>query len=60
MKKRVKIARDDSTLSYRAVCPDCKEVVFMVTYEAIYRGPRRESGSSLLLPVIMSVPHDCK
>lgn len=59
MTKYIRIERDNSTESWNAVCPDCKAVVYMVTAEAVARGPRRESGSSALLPVTMSVRHEC-
>jgi len=55
----VPIERNDKTLSWNAVCPECKECVFMVTDEAVAHGPRRPSGSSLLLPVTMTARHDC-
>lgn len=55
----VPIEWSDKTLSYNAVCPACGKCVFMVTAEAIKVGPRRPSGSSLLLPVTMAVPHAC-
>jgi len=59
MSKYVRIERDDSTDSWNAVCPDCKKCVYMVTAEAVAYGPRRDSGSSKLLPVTMSVRHGC-
>lgn len=58
--KYVRIERDDATDSWSAVCPGCKEVVYMVTYEAVAYGPRRPSGSSQLLPVTMSARHECE
>jgi len=57
--KRVPIEWSARTLSWNAICPDCKRCVFMVTDEAAVSGPRRPSGSSLLLPVTMRAPHDC-
>ena len=60
MNKSVPIEWSDKTLSYNAVCPDCRKCVFMVTDEAILRGPRRPTGSSLLLPVTMKARHDCE
>jgi len=56
---RVPIERNDKTLSWNAICPECKKCVFMVTDEAVAHGPRRESGSSQLLPVTMTARHDC-
>lgn len=58
--KSVRIERNDKTLSWTATCPDCKALVFMVTDEAVIHGPRRESGSSQLLPVTMTARHECK
>ena len=58
--KSVPIAWNDKTLSYNAVCRDCKLCVFMVTDEAILRGPRRATGSSELLPVTMMARHECE
>lgn len=58
--KRVPIKRNDNTMSWDAVCPDCKKLVFMVTGEAVIHGPRRtNSGSSLLLPIAMTARHEC-
>jgi hypothetical protein len=59
MRMSVRIEYSDKTLSWNAICPNCKKCVFMVTDEAIRSAPRRPTGSSLLLPVIMSAPHDC-
>jgi len=56
----VRIEWDNRTRSWNAVCPDCKEYVFMVTDEAVVSGPRRASGSSQLLPVTMHARHECK
>jgi hypothetical protein len=55
----VRIEWDDKTMSWNAICKECKECVFMVTKEAVAIGPRRPSGSSLLLPVTMTVRHKC-
>lgn len=55
----IPIEHDNKTLSWNAVCPDCKTCVFMVTEEAIVLGPRRPSGSSMLLPVTMTAQHNC-
>ena len=57
--KSIRIMRNEATFSYEANCPDCKKQVFMVTDEAIRNGPRRESGSSLLLPAMMTASHEC-
>jgi len=58
--KSVRIERNNKTLSWNAVCPACKVCVFMVTDEAILRGPRRATGSSELLPVTMMARHECE
>lgn len=55
----VPIEWNNATLSWNAICDDCKELVFMLTDEAACSGPRRDSGSSALLPVTMSVHHEC-
>jgi hypothetical protein len=59
MKRRIEIVCGYGTLSYRADCHHCGKLVFLVTFEAIHRAPKRETGSSTLLPVHMAVPHDC-
>lgn len=59
MKMSVPIEYSTKTLSWNAVCPNCKRCVFMVTDEAAIRGPRRPSGSSELLPVTMTARHEC-
>lgn len=56
----VRIERNPKTFSWNAICPNCKECVFQLTDEAVMSGPRRESGSSQLLPVTMSTRHECK
>lgn len=56
---RVPIEWDRKTLSWNATCKACKTLVFMVTQEAVVRGPSRPSGSSCLLPVTMTVRHKC-
>jgi hypothetical protein len=58
--KSVTIEWSEKTLSYNAVCKDCRKCVFMVTMEAIRSGPKRPSGTSLLLPVTMSAQHECE
>lgn len=57
--KRVPIQWSDKTLSWNAICKDCKRCVFMVTAEAIAVGPRRATGSSELLPALMTARHEC-
>ena len=56
---RVKIEYNVKALAYVARCNACKTTVYMVTDEAIRAAPRRPSGSSQLLPVVMTVPHTC-
>lgn len=55
----VPIKWNEATLSWNAVCGDCKELLFMLTREATVNAPRRPSGSTTLLPVTMSVHHEC-
>jgi len=59
--RSIPIRRNDRTMSWEAVCPDCERLVFMVTDEAVAQGPRRVSGSSQLLPVTdMTARHECE
>lgn len=53
------ITRREAMLCWDAVCPECGVTAWMATDEAVARGPRRPSGSSLLLPAMMTVRHEC-
>lgn len=59
IRKYVPILRSDATNSWVARCADCKQLLFMLTDEAVSDGPRRQSGSSAMLPVTMTVQHYC-
>jgi hypothetical protein len=55
----VPIEWNNATLSWNSICGDCKELLFMLTKEATINAPRRPSGSTALLPVTMSIHHEC-